>query len=109
MLTCHLDTYHWNRLAAGRLGADRFRDAVRNGKLAPALSFIHMLEFASREPEATRAMVGDFLDEISSLGTVKWVHLRGCIQSAELRNELNRFTGWPTCEVRAFKDCLTDT
>lgn len=109
MLTCHLDTYHWNRLAAGHLGADRFRDAVRHSRIAPVLSLIHMLEFASRVPDTTRAVVGGFIDEVMALGTVKWIHLRGSIEAAEYRNEFSRFMGWPAPSIQVFERTLTDT
>ena len=108
MLTCHFDTYHWNRLAAGRLGVDQFKDAVRQGKIAPVLSFIHMLEFASRKPQGTRAMVGRFIEEVISLGTVKWIHLRGGVEEAEYQNEFCRFMRWPTVSLQVFEDTLTD-
>ena len=108
MLTCYFDTYHWNRLAAGKLDADLFKDAVRQDKIVPVLSFIHMLEFALRKPESTRAIVATFIDEIIELGTVKWIHLRGSIETAEYRNEFSRFMGWPIPNIQVLENTLTD-
>jgi len=106
-ITAYLDTANWYDLVEAKVPPQKFELAVRNGSVTPVLSFIHLMEFASRD-EPYRYTVTSYIDQIIGLGEVKWMSVHPAIAQAELRNAFLKYNGLTGEPVSVFAGSLVD-
>ena len=106
-ITAYLDTANWYDLAEGRVAAEKFALAVKNGSVIPVLSFIHLMEFVGRRKQY-RDKVTSYLDHINGDGTIKWIKVHPAIAQAELRNAFLKHNGLTGEPISVFADSLVD-
>ncbi len=107
-ITAYLDTAHWYELAEGRVPTEKFELAVKNGSVIPVLSFIHLMEFASRG-EKHRNKVTNYIDHVNALAPIKWIKVLPAIAQAELANAFLRYYGLIPQPIQVFVTSLTDS
>jgi len=106
-ITAYLDTANWYDLAEAKVPTRKFELAASNGSVTPVLSFIHLMEFASRD-EPYRYTVTGYIDQIIGLGEVKWMKVHPAIAQAELRNAFLKYNGHTGEPVSVFAGSLVD-
>lgn len=107
-ITAYLDTANWYELAEGRVPTEKFELAVKNGSVIPVLSFIHLMEFASRG-EKHRNKVTNYIDHVNALAPIKWIKVLPAIAQAELANAFLRYHGLIPQPIQVFASSLTDS
>lgn len=105
--TVYLDSANWFDLTNDSERGERFRLAVKNGCVAPVLSFIHVLEFGNRD-EPYRSCATAYVDSISSLCPVRWIRGLPAIVNTEVKNVFLSTMGLPTVPVDPFMEHLVD-